>query len=512
MPPAKMKVKLTTVIRYWLRPCPGFVTVLLLVFMSLVMAQASEAESSGVEVLAVPRSSGADIEAQGYQTGTQNESRRSIFFNKGRYSSTLVGRYLDLGAAQRLVKRFQEQGLTAFVLEKKLEEQRLLLPDEPVGDFFLVMVGLFGLTEEAENLGQRLLSQGQITGYQVLSVETDAELESIASQNRALDVKAVEVSRKARTRASRPLGPGSPVVTGEAFKKHVYGRYVASYRDSARAQLEAERLTAGGWPASVKAESGASMWYRVYLVPAEDSWNWESNEATLKAGLRSAASQPGIIILADMSGLRGKITAVAPKDDRDDASACAGFSEAGRLGTVLSRTIAYIPETSYTAALVPVNPYHGEEWWKVVDRVEAWWSGKARIPETVAVYGPTIFDRPAMEGAVARLEATEERASLALGLASVYYDLSNIPGRKVLVVFSEFLGLDKPEDVRAMVGRLKSAIGNLDIVFVYGDTGGYGHDLAQELAKEFGSGKAWDSCRLITNNAYFEQYVKDIFR
>ena len=38
------------------------------------------------------------------------------------------------------------------------------------------------------------------------------------------------------------------------------------------------------------------------------------------------------------------------------------------------------------------------------------------------------------------------------------------------------------------------------------------HAPAEDLAREAGSGQPWDGCLLLNNNAYFEQYIKSIFR
>ncbi len=471
------------------------------------------ASSPGVVVMEVPppAEDGADIEAPAYQDDPDYDRLKSRYFKKGLYNAIWVGRYLDEEPAQRMARHFQSRGLTAFVLKKKIEERRLFAND-PVGDFYMVLVGLFGVPREADILGQRLKAEGQVRGYQVVPVDAPAELDSSETQTQPLSTQAAKTSREAQERASRPLSPNSPAATGEAFKKNVYGRYVGSFRDPLRAQAEAERMTAAGWPASVHKDPGASTWYRVYLAPTEDHRDWKADEPTLTAARRSAATQPGIVILADMSSLGGGLSTVTPNAGRTDASACAGFSEAGRLGAVLNRTIIYIPDTSYTAALVPITYQEMRSWKEIPARIKAWWTDEKARPQKKALYGPAIFNRPEMEQAVSRLAATPEQASLAIGLTEVSNELSTIPGRKVLLVFSEFLGPDQPQDVRAALGQLKSAVTGLEPIFIYGDTDGAGYALANDLAREFGSGQAWDGCLLLNNNGYFEKYIKAIFR
>jgi hypothetical protein len=213
-----------------------------------------------------------------------------------------------------------------------------------------------------------------------------------------------------------------------------------------------------------------------------------------------------------MSGLKGAFQPINPNAARTDASACAGFSEAGRLGTTLNRTIIYLPETSLTVGLVPIWPQK-MNWRDIPKRIQAWWDDEKSRPMTKAVYGPAIFNRPEMERAIAGLTPSPEEASLAIGLTETSADLTGIPGRKVLLVFSEFQGPDDPKDVREALNRLRQAHGStLQVLFIYGDTNGPGYELADSLAREYGPSAAWDGCRLLSDNAYFEQYIKTVIR
>ncbi len=476
------------------------------------LAQTTDADPTVMEV-PPPSADGADTVAPAHQGESGYEGVKTRYFAKGLYKTVLAGRYLDEAPARNLARHFQSQGLTAFVLKKRVTERRLLGTD-PVGDFYLVLAGLFGRGEDADILGRRLKAEGRVSDFQVLPVKAPAELESTETQTRGQSVHAAETSRETRERAAQPLPPDSPAASGEAFKKNVQGRFVGSFRDPWRAQAEAERLSASGWSASVQKDPGGAQWYRVYLAPTRDHRDWTADEPALRAARRSAASQPGFVILADMSGLEGTMGSPGPNAKRTDASACAGFSEAGRLGAVLNRTIVYIPDTSYTAALVPISPREQDiaDWREIPNRIKAWWNDEKARPVKKALYGPAIFNRPEMERAVSKLVASPEPASLALGLTEVSRELSGIPGRKVLLVFSEFLGPDEPRDVKDALGQLRAGIGGLDAVFIYGDTDGPGYALASDLAREFGSGQAWDACRLLADNAYFEQYIKAIFR
>jgi hypothetical protein len=446
----------------------------------------------------------------GQVSGIYDRSLRRYFRN-GAFSSVLAGRYLDEAPARRAAERFRARGLASFVLKKQVAERRVF-GSEPVGDFYVVMVGLFGRNGDADILGQRLKAENQLPAYRVLPVDDPGEQTATEAQNAGLYARLSKVGRAAEQQASRPLSPDSPAVSGQAFKKRVYGRFVGSYRDLREAQQQAERLTAGGWPASVEREgSGAAAWFRVYLAPSEDKMDWKANPGALAEARSSAASQPGLFMLVDMSQVRGDVNRPQPAEDRVDASACAGFSEAGRLGGGLRRTLIYIPDTSYTAALIPMGVQTAKGLRNIPGRIKNWWDEKPG-PARPALYGPAIFNRPEMEKAIGKLKSEEGQVSLALGLTEVAAQLYTVPGRKMVLVFSEFLGDDRPEDVQAALSRLQKEFGSsLEIVFIYGDTNADGLALANSLARQTNA-RAWDGCMLLNNNAYFERYIKTIFR
>ena len=468
-------------------------------------------------VLEVPRPAedGSEATAPGYDGGQNTEiydRSLSRYFKSGLFSSVLVGRYLDEAPARRAAGHFRSLGLTSFVLKKRVEERRILRND-PVGEFYVVLVGLFGRNQDADILGQRLKAENKISGYRVLPVDDPGEQEATLAQNAGLYAKLAEVGRKAEQRAARPLAADSPAASGEAFKRRVYGSYVGSYRDLGEAKRHAEKLTSGGWPASVQREGqGGSAWFRVYLAPAEDQMDWKADQTVLQEAQRSAASQPGIFLLVDMSNIQGDINNPQPDSGRINASGCAGFSEAGRLGGSLRRTLIYIPDTSYTAALIPMGVQSDKGLKNISGRVRDWWKDKPK-PGRQPLYGPAIFNRPEMEKAVNKLRPDTGQVSLALGLTEIAGHLLTVPGRKIVVVFSEFQGEDKAADVKEALSRLKSELGSsLEVVFVYGDTNAKGYALASDLARQAGSAQAWDGCMLMNSNAYFEKYVRTIFR
>jgi hypothetical protein len=457
--------------------------------------------------LSRPRDDGSDIDPRSYQGPLADRALARTF--KGLFSSALVGRYLDLEPARRRAAFFRSRGLTSFVLTKRVEEARTF-GSSSVGVFYVVMVGLFGEPEAADHLGQRLRAEGLVQDYRILPVDDPGELSSADSQNQELYRQSALGTKSSADRGSRPLDPQkSPAASGRAFRQHVYGRYLGSYRDPLAARDEAGKMTRSGWPASVEKDG---QWYRVYLAPGEDHRDFKADGDALKAARSSAASQPGFFILADMSGLKGTVRPITPNASRTDASACAGFSEAGRLGAGLSRTIVYVPDSSFTAALTPVYPQPVGSWKEIPQRVKAWWADEKSRPEKKSLFGPAIFNRPEMEKAVGRLAADPGEASLAIGLTEISGQLASVPGRKILLVFSEFRGPDQPQDVAGALSRLTADLGPaLEVNFIYGDSNAAGYALASDLARQAG-GRAWDGCRLLGDNAYFEQYIKSIFK
>jgi hypothetical protein len=427
----------------------------------------------------------------------------------GPYQSALLGRYLDEAPAKLMAGKIRARGVTAFVLKRRVVESRFIFDKSPVGDFYLVLAGLFTRRQEAEFLGQRLVAQGLAQEYRVVVVEDPVEIEATAAQNLAQNRQAAKTSQTAGERAGRPLPPSSPVVTGQAYRQNINGRYIGSYRDPLEAREQARRLTAGGWPASVEAAGG---WYRVFMAPSPDTRDFKADQRTLTAAKAEAENQTGLFILADSSNLYGQVNQSAPDISRSDASACAGFSEAGRLGALLRRTIGYVPDLNLTGALFSINSHAMKSFTEAPQRLVNWWNDQPEGRVNAHLFGPAPFNRPEVDLAIGRIETSPKPASLAQGIKEVYQPLSTINGPKTLLIFSEFMGDDPPAEVLKAATDLESGLGqSLNIIFVYGDSSGEGYRLAEQLAASH-RGQAWDGCRLLNDNAYFEKYIKSIFR
>ena len=474
---------------------------LLICLMLIVLAGPARPAAGADEVpmLLVPRSSGTTP-----AFGERSAAAGQVFH------SVLVGRFLDEEPARRLSGRIQNRGLTAFVVKRNLVESSLFIDRREVGEFYLTLAGLFGLSREADRLGSRLRAEGMITDYQVVDIEDPGEVEATAAQTRRVDQEGEQTATTARKRAAAPLKPTSPAAAGEGYKKNIYGRYIGSYKDPLEAREHARTLTANGWAASVQAEGqGGGRWYRVYLAPSSDSRDLKADEEVLQEAVESAASQMALVFLVDLTSTAGQVGHPGPAPDRRDASACAGFSQAGRLGAVLSRTIIYVPDITLLATLIPAIRDDVKNVQEVPRRLTDWWAGHERRPRELAAYGPTFFNRQEMERAILQLQADSRPGSLVPALKAAAAPLASQPGRKVLLIFSDFMGPAKPADVQAALDALGARLGSsLDVFLIYGDPSGAGYQLAQNL----GRSEAWDGCLLLHDNAYFEKYIKAVFK
>ncbi|MDR1295853.1 MAG: hypothetical protein LBO05_00435 [Deltaproteobacteria bacterium] len=430
------------------------------------------------------------------------------------FRTVWVASFLDPEPAQKSAAVFRRQGLAAFTVRKTLVEKGLV-GGSPIGDYHLVMVGLFGEHKEAEDLGKYLQARAMVTNWQVTGSDDPGEIGQSDAQTAPLVARSDRVVEAAEKKAARPVAPDDPAATGEAFKGLVRGRFVGSYRDYQEARLEAGRLTASGWPASVDSDpSGGGKWYRVVLAEPSDRRDFSAPPAELAAARASAARTEGVVLLVDTSGVKGVWGAKAPAADRRDASACAGYSEAGRLLTGLERLVGYIPERGLLAAVKPVTYREPSS---IVDRVTRsarnWWTGDdSDLAEVKSVYGPAIFNRAELMSRVRGLSVSPDPAPLGPALDGLN-ELAAISGQKIVVLFSEFGLNSSAQETLAAMGRLKGTYGDsLRLLVVYGDTDDAGWRTAEAAAKAAGSGEAWNGCMLLSDNNYFEKFVKSVFR
>jgi hypothetical protein len=256
------------------------------------------------------------------------------------------------------------------------------------------------------------------------------------------------------------------------------------------------------------------MWYRVYLAETKDRVDFKASPAKLAEAKASAMRQPGLVLLLDSSGLKGVWGTVKPNQKRLDASACAGYSQSGRMLTTIERLISYIPDNGQLIMVRPLTYMPADGILDYVTRpVKNWWSGDdSSTADVRPAYGPAIYNRPAVLKAVRSLKVDVRPAPLAAELNNLG-DLSAIPGRKTVVLFSDFRAEDKNSAAEAALGQLKGQYGtDLDLVVVYGDSDDTGYRLAESLARSGGGGEAWNGCQLLADNRYFERFIKRVFR
>jgi hypothetical protein len=438
------------------------------------------------------------------------------------YFTVWCGTWTDEAPARKAAAALQREGLTAFALKKTLEEKRLPF-NKTVGDFWLLLAGLFGSRSDAEDLGSRLKARGLVANYQVIPTDRPAEVDSFTAQTAPLAQRSDAAVRSAQDRLGKPVPPDSPSRTGEGFKRSLDGRYIRSYRDEWAAKDEARRLTSAGWPAGVEAAAdGGGMWYRVYLVGsaagsrADNSvgatGDYRVSPSAVQAAQAQAASRRGLVLVVDTSGLKGAWGATQPNRGRSDASSCAGYSQAGRLLSSVERTVSYIPDTGLLVSVRNLafrkadNVAAG-----VLRSVKSWWTQDGSdYSEARPAFGPVPYNRPEVLRAIRGMKPDVRPAPLAPGLSGLS-ELNSFPGRKTVILFSDFTYPDRAQGAEAAAGSLRGQYGSVDLVIVYGDSSGDGWRLAGRMARAAGGSEPWDGCRLLTDNAYFERYIKKVF-
>ncbi|MDR2612920.1 MAG: SPOR domain-containing protein [Deltaproteobacteria bacterium] len=433
------------------------------------------------------------------------------------------GSYTEEAPARAAAAALQREGLTSFALRKTLEEKRLPF-NRHVGDYWLLLAGLFGERDDAEALGSRLVARGLVANYQVIPTDRPDETASFETQTSVPARRSEAAQQSARERLAKPIPPDSPSATGEGFKRAVTGRYIGSFRDEWAARAEARRLTSAGWPAAVEgAAEGGGLWYRVYLIgpgpaasgiakTAGDAGDYRTAAEAVAEAKTRAASQRGLFLVVDTAGLKGAWGGTSPSPARTDASSCAGYSQAGRLLASIERLASYIPDAGL---LVSVRNLGFREEPGLVQRLgrslRSWWTedGSAYSVAKPA-YGPAIFNRPEVLRSIRNMKPDVRPAPVGPGLARLG-ELETVPGRKAVVLFSDFSYPDTTGKAEAAAGGLRGQYGEVDLVVVYGDSTGDGWRLAQSMARAGGSGEAWDGCRLLADNAYFERFIKRVF-
>lgn len=418
-----------------------------------------------------------------------------------KFWSVQVGRYAGRDEAWKAAESLRAHGLETFSRPRAPGPWFKAAAPEQLNEYE-VSVGLLGLKASAVDLAGRLKAQGLISGGEARPklVTAASVAPFLAPQNSRLYGRAQAVLDQAAQDAAQPTS--SEVATGQAFKKVVYGQYIGSYRDRSRAEDEARSLTRAGWPASVETSRlGGGLWFRVYLAPSTDQHELRADPGRLRKAGNMRAQARGLLIIADVSGLPDSSRALRPREDRRDASPCAGYSQFGLYHTVLTRLSIHIPIGAYQVVLREVASEPTSLSSRVIQaaRKMSWASAES----SRRLYGPAVYDHQAFMAALGRLEPRPEPAALVSAVNWFADDLAGVAGPKTVLILSNF-HLNSLEDLAGAAARLEGA----RVITVYGDPGAEGYRWAVQLPR--GGGAAWEACRLMTDSAYYEHFVKSL--
>ena len=180
----------------------------------------------------------------------------------------------------------------------------------------------------------------------------------------------------------------------------------------------------------------------------------------------------GFVLLADQSGSTNK-----------------GFDQEMSL---LAKVVQSIPAKSYQAALRSFYLYSFGD--GVKSRLE---------------WGAKPFDQAGMLAAVKAL--TNHRAKTPLGpaMAASAAELGKMPGKKALVIFSDFRWSDGFGDPVAEAKALTAKYPGLCIYTLCFDL--KGAKMAQQIADAAGCGKYYDASALLAQQASFDDMIKTVF-
>ena len=402
-----------------------------------------------------------------------------------RYYSLHVGSYKTAGEAEREAARLASGGLTPMIRLESVKGK---------GRWRRVYVGAFDTPDQAVEAGRQWKSRQLIPYYRVTAM----------TGPKPSPVRAPKP--KPTSKASEPDFSAVHSGPDQAFKKIVYGRYVASFKYRHLAEAEAEGLTRFGWPASVSEERVRGvMWYRVYLLPPGG-----------RAGYGLAAGElRGFDILADMSGSPGEFGRTGPPRDEDEASSCPEYSRYGARLELLRRINRAVPAGAFQAGLresrfkVPKSPADLSDNVKIAVKTR----GRTVGGFSALRWGVLAYNREDFGRAVEGIRPCPQRAPLSLAVAATTEDLAVIPDRKALIIISDFnrtWDFDDPvEEARKLVDRYGDG---LCLYVISLDASAEGLAAARAMAAIAKCGRYYDGCRLLADAQYFQAMIRDIFQ
>lgn len=175
---------------------------------------------------------------------------------------------------------------------------------------------------------------------------------------------------------------------------------------------------------------------------------------------------------------------------------CSGFSKQEAQFTILRKLNTLIPESSFQAGL----------------RQFAYKRALTRNDYTNLVYGMEPYDRKKFHVAISMLKPSDAISPLGWAIAAAEEDFANLPGKKALIILSDFkanhdfgMPLNRAE-------RLHHLFGN--DLNVYAINVGVSTDevaLAKAIAATSPNGRYFDGCRLVNDDAYLAETAAAIF-
>ena len=179
-----------------------------------------------------------------------------------------------------------------------------------------------------------------------------------------------------------------------------------------------------------------------------------------------------------------------------EAFGCSGYTKLEAQFSILRKMNARIPALKFQSAL----------------RQFAYKRAWTRNDYTRLVYGPETYDRRAFNQAIGMLQPSDAISPLGWAILAADREFSVMKGKKALIIMSDF---KRNHDFGGPLARAEA------LQLRYGDeltiyTINVGNAVAEiQLAKAIAglskNGKYYDGCRLVQDEAYLTQVVRDIF-
>jgi OOP family OmpA-OmpF porin len=304
-----------------------------------------------------------------------------------------------------------------------------------------------------------------------------------------------------------------------------FGVQVAAFRQADRAEILIAELRQKGLNAFSRLEQAGQkgMWHRVYIGPFASRAEAKQQAETLTAqgvitDYRVRNLGPGTVqakIPSESAGTSRPAVAVAATTQEpgpgtpdgweiivdlsgsiNDQFHCGGYFKHEAVFSILNQMNKKIPALQYQAAL----------------RKFGYKNALTRSDYTALEWGVDTYDRQAFGIAVSQLIPSRAISPLGWAMKGAEAELESMPGRKALIILSDFKENRDFGDPLERAKDLAARFGNDLCIF----TINVGQEkkeikLAQEIAAQSGCGKTYDGCRLLSDEAYFDQMVSEIF-